>query len=73
MLTAWISTEAQTTPPSVTDRVVAGAVLSVIVVVVFVTAIGVVIWRYRLLTYCCVNTLTILVLELYFNYLHHTD
>ena len=52
MLITWIAIEAQTTPTGITDGVVAGAVagavLSVIVVAVFVTALGVVIWRYRL-------------------------
>ena len=73
MLTTWISTEA---PTGVADEVVAGgvagAVLSVIVVVVFVTAVGVVIWRYRLPTHCCVNTLSISVLELYFTFTTQT-
>ena len=70
VLTTWISTEA---PKGVADEVVAGAVagavLSVIVVVVFVTAVGVVIWRY---THCCVNTLSISVLELYFTFTTQT-
>ena len=79
VLTTWIPTEAQF-PTGVADGVVAGAVagvvagavLSVIVVVVFVAAVGVVIWRYRLSTYCCVNTLSILVLQLYFTFTTQT-
>ena len=70
MLTA---TETQTQPTTgvaveVVVGAVAGAVLRMIVVGVLITAFGVVIRRYRLSTYCCVNTLSILVLQLYFTF-----
>ena len=54
-------------PAGATAGAVAGALLGVIVVVACVGII-IIIWRYRLSTYYCVTTLSILVLELYFTY-----
>ena len=58
-------------PAGATVGATAGAALGVIVVVACV-GILIVICRYRLSTYCCVTTLSILVLQLYFTFTTQT-
>ena len=70
--TNWNAHFTLTYPAGTTAGAVAGVVLGVIVVVACVGIIIITIWRYRLSTYGCVNTLSILVLQLYFTFITQT-